>query len=132
DALRASRYDVYAFTHLVLHATDMGQRPVQWPRGGAPLTADAEAALALALDADNLDLAAEVLWTWPMAGLAWTPAAAFAFALLARVQDEHGFLPGPEYRREVGKVGQSGEPGAAPWSRHALRTSYHSTFVMGF
>ncbi|WP_097303525.1 DUF6895 family protein [Pseudomonas chlororaphis] len=126
DALRASSYDIYAFTHVVLHATDMGQRAVTWPRGHAPLVADAEAALAVALDADNLDLAAEVLWTWPMAGLAWTPAAVFAFELLARVQDEHGFMPGPEYSHE-------NEPGGEqPWSRHALRTSYHATFVMGF
>lgn len=126
DALRASRYDVYAFTHVVLHATDMGQRAVAWPRGHAPLVAEAEAALAVALDADNLDLAAEVLWTWPMAGLAWPPAAVFAFELLARVQDEHGFVPGPEYSHE----NQPG--GGRPWTRHTLRTSYHSTFVMGF
>lgn len=126
DALRSSIYDVYAFTHVVLHATDMGQRTVAWPRGHAPLVADAEAALAIALDADNLDLAAEVMWTWPMAGLAWPPAAAFAFELLARVQDEHGFVPGPEYSQE----NQSG--GGRPWTRHTLRTSYHSTFVMGF
>jgi hypothetical protein len=126
DALRASRYDIYAFTHVVLHATDMGQRAVAWPRGHSPLVADADAALAVALDADNLDLAAEVLWTWPMAGLAWTPAAVFAFELLARVQDEHGFMPGPEYSHE-------NEPdGERPWSRHALRTSYHATVVMGF
>jgi hypothetical protein len=126
DALRASRNDLYAFTHVVLHATDMGQRAVAWPRGHAPLVADAEAALALALDSNDLDLAAEVLWTWPMAGLPWTPAAVFAFDLLARVHDEHGFLPGPEHSHE-----NKGDA-ERPWSLDVLRTSYHTTFVMAF
>ena len=43
------------------------------------------------------DLAAELLWTWPMLGLPWSAAAIFCFALLAEVQDSHGFLPGPGY-----------------------------------
>ena len=48
-------------------------------------------------DAENFDLAAELLWTWPMLGLPWSAAAIFCFALLAEVQDSHGFLPGPGY-----------------------------------
>ncbi len=85
-----------------------------------------EAALAAALDADNYDLAAEVLWTWPMLGLSWTPAAAFGFIVLAAVQDAHGFLPGPGYsaeqHRRLEPESQDG---------YLLRTSYHATFVMG-
>lgn len=125
DVLHASSNDLYAFTHVVLHATDMGQRVVAWPRGHALLRADAEAAIALSLDADNLDLVAEVLWTWPMAGLAWTPVAEFAFELLAQVQDEHGFLPGPEHSRENNAAAER------PWNLYVLRTSYHATYVMG-
>jgi len=125
DVLHASSGDLYDFTHVLMHATDMGQRAVAWPRGHAPLLADAEAAIALALDADNLDLVAEVLWTWPMADLAWTPAAEFAFELLTRVQDEHGYLPGPEHPR--GSVSDA----ERPWSLYVLRTSYHATYAMG-
>ncbi|KND57339.1 hypothetical protein BVER_02721c [Candidatus Burkholderia verschuerenii] len=126
DALRASSNDLYALTHVLLHATDMGQRGVARPRGQAQMVEDAEAALALSLDADNLDLVAEVLWIWPMAGLTWTPAAVFAFELLAAVQDKNGFLPGPEYSHENEANGE------LPWSQHVLRTSYHTTYVMAF
>jgi hypothetical protein len=121
DGLGASTQDLYAFTHVVLYATDMGRRGVQWPRPVDQVVADAEAALAAALDADNFDLAAELLWTWPMLALPWSAAANFAFQVLARAQDEHGFLPGPQHAD------------LAPAQRDAalLRTSYHANVVLG-
>jgi hypothetical protein len=127
DALGSTTNDLYAFTHVVLHATDMGRRPVVWPRTLQSIECDARAGLAAALDADNLDLAAELLWTWPMAGLRWCPAAAQAFVLLARAQDARGFLPGPGYvdQEAAGLDGARREA-------YVLQTSYHASLVMGF
>lgn len=126
DALGSSTLDLYAFTHVILYASDMGRRPAPWPRPVDEIAADAEAALAAALDADNFDLAAELLWTWPMLGLAWSPAANFAFRVLASAADEHGFLPGPEYSELMPEGGARAQP-----DRHVLRTSYHANVVMG-
>lgn len=127
DVLGAATSDFYAFTHVILHATDMGRRSVRWPRPQRDIVADAEAALAAALDADNFDLAAELLWTWPMLGRPWSRAASFGFAVLAAVQDAHGFLPGPEYTdAECDRLPRQLRTG------YVLRTSYHATLVMGF
>jgi hypothetical protein len=127
DALGSTIPELYAFTHVVLHASDMGRRRPRWPRSEDEIAADAEAALAAALDTDNLDLLAELLWTWPMLGIPWSPAATFGFALLASAQDVHGFLPGPGWSADDAAQ----LPG---WRRdeYMLRTSYHATVVMGF
>jgi hypothetical protein len=121
DVLGASTLDLYAFTHAVLYATDMGRRAAPWPRPVDDIAAEAEAALAAALDADNFDLAAELLWTWPMLRLPWSPAATFAFQVLAAAQDEHGFLPGPQYA----------DLAPAQRDEGVLRTSYHANVVLG-
>ena len=127
DALASSTGDLYAFTHVVLYASDMGRRPAHLERPLDEVVADAEAALAAALDADNFDLAAELLWTWPMLGLPWSPAATFGFGILAAAQDQLGFLPGPGY--------SAAACARLPRNRrdsYLLRTSYHAGFVMGF
>ena len=126
DVLLSSTIDLYIYTHVLLYASDMGSRGAVWPRNADALAADAEAALVAALDADNFDLAAELLWTWPMLDLPWSASANFAFELLVHVQDEHGFLPGPEYSSKALH--------AAPEAQrddYLLRTSYHATLVMG-
>jgi len=127
DALGSATSDLYAFTHVVLYASDMGRKPIALPRPASEIVADAEAALAAAVDADNFDLAAELLWTWPMLGLPWSPAAIFSFGLLADVQDIHGFLPGPGYSARV-----CADLNENQRDDYVLRTSYHATFVMGF
>jgi hypothetical protein len=126
DVLGSTTDDLYAFTHVVLYGSDMGRRPVAWPRPTLEIMADAEAALAAAIDAGNFDLAAELLWTWPMLGVKWSPAAAFGFGILAAAQDECGFLPGPGYSADA----CAGLPDDLR-SEHVLRTSYHPTLVMG-
>lgn len=126
DVLCSSTIDLYLFTHVVLYASDMGQRAVQWPRDPAQVVAESDASLAAALDAENFDLAAELLWTWPMLGLQWSATAEFAFELLSNVQDEHGFLPGPEFR-----LAHSLALSASQRDDYMLRTSYHATLVMG-
>ena len=62
-----------------LYAADFGGRAVPLPRSAGELTADVEALLAACLEHDDLDLAAELLWTWPVLDLPWSPAATFAF-----------------------------------------------------
>lgn len=126
DVLGCSTLDLYMFTHVVMYASDMGRRTVPLPRPVEDILAEAEAGLAAALDADNFDLAAELLWTWPMLRQPWSAAAIFAFELLARVQDEHAFLPGPHYARWAGSpaCGLAHED-------VVMRTSYHATLVMG-
>jgi hypothetical protein len=127
DALGATTADLYALTHVVLYASDMGARPVAWPRPLAELAADAEAGLAAALDADNLDLAAELLWAWPMLRMAWSPIASFAFGVLADAVDRHGYLPGPGDR-----AGTEPSAMAAADDPDVLRSSYHATYVFAF
>jgi hypothetical protein len=126
DALGSSTHDIYAFTHVLLYATDLGRRRVRPPRPAAEITADAEAALAAALDADNLDLTAELLWTWPMLRMAWSAVATFGFGLVAAAQDADGFLPGPQYSA----VDHHALP-ARQQDEYVVKTSYHPTLVMG-
>ena len=127
DALGSTTPDLYAFTHVVLYASDMGRARIALPRTASEIVADAEAGLAAAIDAENFDLAAELLWTWPMLGLPWSPAAIFCFGLLADVQDRHGFLPGPGYSaRHCADLPEDER------EDYVLQTSYHANFVMGF
>jgi hypothetical protein len=82
--------------------------------------------LGVALDADNLDLTAELLWSWPMLRLPPTPASRFAFEVLAHAHHEHGFLPGPGFDTSA----HAALP-AAEGDAYLLRTSYHATLVFG-
>lgn len=126
DALSSSRSDLYAFTHALMFATELGMRTVPFPRPERDVVGDAESALAFSLDKQDYDLAAELLLTWPLLRRPWTPTAAFAFATLAMVEDEAGFLPGPLIRLErYEKLPESER------SRYALATAYHTAFAMG-
>ena len=127
DALKASRADIYAFTHALLYATDMGRRPLASARRRRDIEADALVALGFALDAEDCDLTVEVLWTWPMLGLRWHPAALFALKGLIERQDSLGCLPGIgfEAQRIAGVSAEQRE-------RHVRETCYHTVYVMGF
>jgi hypothetical protein len=127
DALGSTRLDIYAFTHAVMYASDLGGRRIALPRSTATIAADADAALAYSLDANDFDLAAEVLLTWPMLGLGWSPAATFAFRILAHVEDDTGFLPGSTF--DLTRYQASG---GDERSRYMLVTCYHTVYVMGF
>ena len=127
DALAATRLDLYAFTHAVMYATDLGMRRVALPRSPAAVCADAEAGLAFGLEADDLDLTAELCMTWPMLGRRWSPAAAFALGIVAGAEDERGFLPGIGFDQARYTELPAGERRG-----YVLATSYHATFVMGF
>ena len=127
DALGSSRLDCYAFTHSVIYASDFGTKRVKLPRRSSDISADATAALAFSLDADDFDLVAEVLLTWPLLRLEWSPSASFAFRVLADVQDELGFLPGLTFDRS-----HYDDLHRSQCMRYALATSYHTILVMGF
>jgi len=126
DHLAGTTDDAYAFTHAILYATDHGRRRVGLPRPVEEIMGDAEAILAVALDAGNHDVAAEVLWTWPMLSQPWTPLAAEARDLLADVSESHGFLPGPGFDRDAHE-----RMPASVRELYVLRTSYHTTLVHG-
>jgi hypothetical protein len=127
DALGSARLDIYAFTHAVMYASDLGERRIALPRPSPAIAADAEAALAYSLDSNDFDLTAEVLLTWPMLGLAWRPVGTFAFRVLASVEDALGFLPGSTFDLSRYQTLSSDER-----SRFALATSYHPAYIMGF
>jgi hypothetical protein len=126
DALGSTRGDVYALTHALMYATDLGTRRPRLPRPIATIIADAEAALAWALDEQDYDLGGEVLLAWPMMGRRWSAPAAFGFLVLVRVEDEAGFLPTPMTRvdRYLALTGDER-------TRYVLATAYHTVYVMG-
>jgi hypothetical protein len=126
-ALIASREDVYAFTHALLYATDLGETPQGIPRPKRMIIEDAEAALARCLDTEDYDLGGEVLLAWPLLRSRWSPSASFAFRVLARVEDEVGFLPAPTTRLErYHRLGRTEDR-----KRYLLATVYHTAYVMG-
>jgi hypothetical protein len=123
----SSRTNLYAFTHALGYLTDFGARRVVLPRLPAAVLADAEAALARSLEIDDYDLAAELLLAWPLLGEQWSPAATFGFKVLAKVDDEVGFLPSlsldpTKYKSLVGSDRR----------RYTIREGYHTVYVMGF
>jgi len=122
----ASRDDIYAFTHALMYHTDLGGRVANLPCPTRMVLASAEAAVARCLDEQDYDLCGEVLLTWPYLRRSWGPTATFAFQVLARVEDEVGFLPAPltridHYRTLEGKV----------QTQYMLATIYHTVYVMG-
>lgn len=126
DLLGGSRDDVYAFTHALMYVTDFNIAPARLPRRRAAILADAEGALARCLDDQDYDLGGEVLLTWPLTGNSWSPAAAFAFRVLARAEDQAGFLPAP-----VTRIDRIKELDGDRRSDYLLATAYHTIYVMG-
>jgi hypothetical protein len=118
--LRCSTQDVYDLTHAVMHGADLGGWRLTAPRTESELTADLDALVGLALDADNLDLTTELLWAWPMLRLGWTPTARLALDIVLRTFRARGYLPGPGH--------DPTSPGA---ETELLATSYHATLVLG-
>jgi len=127
DTLQSTRDDLYALTHAVMYATDMGMRPGPFARPAEDIAADAEAGLAFSLDRDDFDLTAELLLAWPMLRVPWSPTATFAFRVLVDLEDELGFVPGCSF--DLARYqGLSGVEQAD----YRLLTTYHTAYVMGF
>ena len=126
DLLNCTRDDIYAFTHALMYVTDFNLIPALLPRRRALILAEAEALLARCLDEQDYDLAGEVLLSWPLTGKSWSAAAAFAFRVLARVEDKAGFLPTAGTR--ISEI--RAREGHAR-TRYLLATAYHTAYVMG-
>jgi hypothetical protein len=126
DAFSAAREDVYAFTHSLIYLTDFGRRLDRLPRDREALLADAEAALARALDDDDFDVGGELLLAWPLLGAGLSPAAAFGWSVLARVEDEVGYLPSLSLSEERYR-----ELEGFARTRYTVGEAYHTVYVMG-
>lgn len=126
DTLAASHRAASELPHAVLHATDAGRWIVDLPRAATAVQEEAEALLAVALDAGDLLLATELLWCWPMLRLGWTSTAAFAFAVVADTQDRYGFVPGPGFDRATHRARSVTEAAA-----YVQATSWRATLAMG-
>lgn len=126
DLLDGNRDDMYAFTHALMYCARFGQDALPLPRARGTLLAEAAGALAKCLDAQDYDLAGEMLLAWPLTGKTWGAAATFGFHVLARVEDAAGFLPTPSTRLD-GLDALSVEAR----KNYLLATSYHTIYVMG-
>jgi hypothetical protein len=121
DLLQGDLTDAYALTHAVLHATDCGLLAPRTDRPASSVADDAEALLGAALACDNLDVAAELLWTWPMLDLPLSPGARYALTELDRAEATSGFLPGPEH-----DIAVAASLSPADRSTYVIQTSYHT------
>lgn len=96
-------------------------------RARPALLADVEALVVRYLDQGDYDLVGELLMAWPQLDEEWSPVAAFACEVLARVEDEVGLLP-------CGNVDPDRLAGLSgvERTRYARAASYHTALVMGF
>ena len=127
DILGGFRDDGYAFTHVLMYATDFGFRSAFLPRERSVILEEASSLLAKTLDDEDYDLAGEVLLTWPLIGAPWSAPPAFAFRVLASVEDHVGILPSG-----TTKPDRLGRLEGKEKARYALATAYHTVYVMGF
>lgn len=126
DLFSSTDEDLYAFTHAIMYVTGFGLNRAVLPRRRSIILAEAEAVLARCLDAQDYDLAGEILLAWPLTGKSWSATATFAFHVLADVEDKAGFLPTPATRVNELKARQGSER-----TRYLLATAYHTAYVMG-
>lgn len=128
DLLAGSREDPYGVTHLLFYITDFGRalRP-DIVRLSAAVLADVEALVIRYLDQGDYDLVGELLMAWPQLHEKWSDVAAFAFRVLAHVEDEVGLLPCGNVDPE-----RLATLSGAERSRYARAASYHTALVMGF
>jgi hypothetical protein len=123
DILGGQRDDAYALTHLVMYCTDFGFRAGKFPRKPSLILDEAASLLAKCLDAEDYDLAGQVVLAWPLTATPWPAAAAFGFRVLARGEDAVGVLPGGTTRLDRLDRLQK--------NRYAFATAYHAAYVTG-
>lgn len=127
DLFGGTREDIYAFTHALMYVTDFNLHSAPpLPRRRSIILAEAEATLSRCLDEQDYDLGGEVLLSWPLTGESWSATAAFAFRVLARVEDKAGFLPTPGTR-----ISELNELGGSERAQYLVATVYHTAYVMG-
>jgi hypothetical protein len=126
DILGGQRDDAYALTHLFMYCTDFGFRAGRFPRKRALILDEAASLLAKCLDAEDYDLAGEIVMAWPLSGAPWPASAAFGFRVLARIEDAIGVLPGGTTRVDRLDRLQGKEK-----DLYVLGTAYHTAYVTG-
>jgi hypothetical protein len=126
DVLSNRREDLYALTHAIMYATDLGEDRITLPRPGKVIAAELDAAVAVSLDRQDYDLAGELLACQFMIGQAPTATTSFGLNVLLAVEDESGFLPAPSLR-----LARLSELEGSDRSRYLLAASYHTIYVMG-
>ncbi len=126
DLTNGTRDDIYAFTHALMYVADFHLHPLPLPRPRREILAEAEPVLARCLDEQDYDLSGEILLAWPLTGKSWSAAAAFAFRVLARVEDKATFLPTPGTRLNELKALEGIQR-----TQYLLATIYHTAYVMG-
>lgn len=127
DILGGLKEDAYALTHLVIYCTDFGFHVnYRLPRPKGVVLAEARSLLAKCLDEEDYDLAAETLMIWPQLGSRWCASSAFAFRVLATVEDQVGVLPSVRTKTERLKRLEGDDK-----TRYAYATAYHTALVMG-
>src|SRR5262245_60089244 len=126
DLLNGTRDDIYAFTHALMYATDFSAQTAELPRPCSAILAEAEVLLARCVDEEDYDLSGEVLLSWPLTGEPWSAAAAFAFRVLAHVEDKASFLPTPSTR-----ISELKELEGEDRTQYLVATAYHTAYVMG-
>ena len=126
DLTNGTRDDIYAFTHALIYVSDFRLQPAPLPRPRPVILAEAEAVLARCLDEQDYDLSGEILLSWPLTGKTWSASAAFAFRVLAHVEDRAAFLPTPSTR-----ISELKALDGIQRTQYLLATAYHTAYVMG-
>jgi hypothetical protein len=80
DLCAATRQDLRALSEGLMWVTDLGRRTPRLARATAVILDEVDSAVAIALDAEDVLLAAQLLMAWPMLQTPWPPSASFAFA----------------------------------------------------
>jgi hypothetical protein len=126
DLLGANRDDLYGLTHAIAYATDFGRWALPPEVSAQSVLSFADSALANVLDADDFDLAAELVLAWPCIGSPLSPTAAFALTVMTRVEDAAGVLPSFGLQRDA----ITRQPEALR-EDYITAVSYHTALVMG-
>jgi hypothetical protein len=124
DPASCSRSDLYALTHSVMYATDLGRGPLP-PSVRTAVAVSTDIGLAWTLSRDDLDLLAELLFIPLLTTVGWSPLARLGWQVLFEIWQKLGFLPGPALRHDQLR---SGGPEAV---RHARDGCYHTFFAGG-
>ncbi|CAM3950277.1 DUF6895 domain-containing protein [Nocardiopsis gilva] len=127
DPFSATENQVYALTHALLYATDLGGRPAP-PCGGQEaerrLREALHTLLGVHLATDHYDLAAELVMCAEIAGDVSDGLVRHAWRRITAAQREDGSIPGPPFQEAV-----LAERTGAAADAYVFRTCYHTTLV---
>lgn len=126
DLLTGSTNDGYALTHALFYATDFGRLPLDPVRSLDDILDDVEGAVAVALDADDLDLTAELLMAPAILRSAWRPVLSLAWHVLDGIWEDAGVVPSPGLDVAGYRAAQGAER-----TRIVLRDTYHTMCAAG-